>query len=395
MFAAVDRVVETGHDPRRFAEDLLERLRDLIVLDAVPDAAGTASSQRRPTSSSGCAAGRPLRPGQLSRAADVVNAGLTEMRGAAAPRLLLELVCARVLLPGVDDDARGVHARLDRIERRLDVTPAAAATRPEPPPRRAPSTRCRPAAAPAPPAERRPGRGPGAGRAAAGGAGRRRRAVDRPHRTGARPRPPARPADRRRAAATRRRRRRRPVSTCSAVRQMWPEVVERVKEYKRVTWMLLMEQVQVASVDDRVLVLAFGNAGKRRGFSASGHDEIVRQALIDVLGPRPAGRRRARSHRGRVDAAAGRRGRQGARAARRAVAAPTAVADAPPAAANGRRRRRPPEPSQARPAAPTVRPEDDVGGRRRRRRARTPGSAGADLVARELGGSVIGEFGPA
>ncbi len=65
---------------------------------------------------------------------------------------------------------------------------------------------------------------------------------------------------------------------------MWPEVVERVKEYKRVTWMLLMEQVQVASVDDRVLVLAFGSEGKRRNFSSSGHDEIVRQALIDVLG---------------------------------------------------------------------------------------------------------------
>ena len=65
---------------------------------------------------------------------------------------------------------------------------------------------------------------------------------------------------------------------------MWPDVVERVKTYKRVTWMLLMEQVQVASVDDRVLVLAFTNEGKRRGFAASGHDEIVRQALIDVLG---------------------------------------------------------------------------------------------------------------
>ncbi len=121
VFRAIDRVVETGLDPRRFVEDLLERLRDLIVVAAVNEGAGSVlrhvpedqlERMRRQAAAFGT--------GALSRAADVVNAGLTEMTGATAPRLQLELIAARILLPGAAGEA-GYAARLDRLERRLDV----------------------------------------------------------------------------------------------------------------------------------------------------------------------------------------------------------------------------------------------------------------------------------
>ncbi|WP_030839664.1 DNA polymerase III subunit gamma and tau [Streptomyces sp. NRRL F-4474] len=117
-FEVVDRVVEGGNDPRRFVADLLERLRDLVILAAVPDAgekglidapADVVERMQAQASVFGAA--------ELSRAADLVNAGLTEMRGATSPRLQLELICARVLLPAAFDDERSFQARLDRLER--------------------------------------------------------------------------------------------------------------------------------------------------------------------------------------------------------------------------------------------------------------------------------------
>ncbi|GGS03722.1 hypothetical protein GCM10010169_55600 [Micromonospora fulviviridis] len=121
-YATVDRVAEAGHDPRRFASDLLERLRDLIVLQQVPDAAakglidGPADQIERMT-----AQAQQLGPATLSRCADIVHNGLVEMRGTTAPRLLLELICARMLLPGLDDSAGGLLQRLERMERRLTL----------------------------------------------------------------------------------------------------------------------------------------------------------------------------------------------------------------------------------------------------------------------------------
>ncbi|MGY1746079.1 DNA polymerase III subunit gamma and tau [Blastococcus sp. SYSU D00695] len=144
VFRAVDRVVEAGHDPRRFATDLLDRLRDLIVLDAVPDAGGNGLLDCPPdrldlmTSQA-----RALGSATLSRMADTVHAGLTEMRGTTAPRLLLELVCARMLLPGTDDAAAATLQRLERLERRMSIAgehagrPAGEAVR-EAPPRETP-----------------------------------------------------------------------------------------------------------------------------------------------------------------------------------------------------------------------------------------------------------------
>ncbi len=120
VFGVVDKIIESGQDPRRFAEDLLQRLRDLVVLRAVPDALVTglldvpgdrAERLQGQATSFG--------PADLTRMADIVNAALTEFRGATAPRLLLELMCARILVPA--SDASGVVARVDRLEKRLSM----------------------------------------------------------------------------------------------------------------------------------------------------------------------------------------------------------------------------------------------------------------------------------
>ncbi|KUM95041.1 DNA polymerase III subunit gamma/tau [Streptomyces cellostaticus] len=117
-FEVVDRIIEGGNDPRRFVADLLERLRDLVILAAVPDAVekGLIDAPVDVLERMQAQAGT-FGAAELSRAADLVNEGLTEMRGATSPRLQLELICARVLLPAAYGDERAVMARLDRLER--------------------------------------------------------------------------------------------------------------------------------------------------------------------------------------------------------------------------------------------------------------------------------------
>ncbi|MCK6212501.1 DNA polymerase III subunit gamma and tau [Georgenia sp. EYE_87] len=168
LFRVVDRVIETGHDPRRFVEDLLQRLRDLVVIAMAGDHAAAAlrgvpadQLERMRTQA------HHLGAAQLSRAADLVNDALTEMSGATSPRLQLELLCARLLLPGADEGDAGYGARLDRLERQIvdggatlapaGVPPAAAPPAAAPPaatPQRTPAAP--PAAAPAAPAAAAP-----------------------------------------------------------------------------------------------------------------------------------------------------------------------------------------------------------------------------------------------
>lgn len=165
-FEVVDRVIEGGNDPRRFVADLLERLRDLVILAAVPDAAekglidAPADVVERMQAQAGVFGGA-----ELSRAADIVNEGLTEMRGATSPRLQLELICARVLLPAAYDDERSVMARLDRLERGGNFVPGGQG--PGPAMAYVPGPEAH-AGGPAPVA---PGAGPAAARAAVRGSG--------------------------------------------------------------------------------------------------------------------------------------------------------------------------------------------------------------------------------
>ena len=159
VFRAVDRVIQTGHDPRRFVEDLLERFRDLIIVQAMPESAqsilrGMPADQIARMQNQA----HNLGAAELSRAADVTNTALTEMTGATSPRLHLELLCARILLPSSEQTERGIAARIDRVERRLNYAgndvgaPAAAPAVPAPsvPAPAVPATATPAPAAPAP-----------------------------------------------------------------------------------------------------------------------------------------------------------------------------------------------------------------------------------------------------
>ncbi|HZE38612.1 MAG TPA: DNA polymerase III subunit gamma and tau, partial [Stackebrandtia sp.] len=127
--STIDRALEAGHDPRRFGSDLLERLRDLIILNQVPDAAGEGLIDV-PSEVLERMTGQAVRMGTptLTRMAEVVHQALGAMRGTTAPRLLLELACARAILPSVDDSQAGLLQRIDQLERRVaDGVPMAAA----------------------------------------------------------------------------------------------------------------------------------------------------------------------------------------------------------------------------------------------------------------------------
>ena len=153
LFGAVEAVIDAGHDPRRFATDLLDRFRDLIVLQAVPEAIarGVVDGPQDVLERMRDQATR-VGTATLTRYAEVVHAGLGEMRGATAPRLLLEVVCARLLLPSASDTESALLQRVERIETRLDMSiPAgeAAASQPIAPPKQY-ARKSRPAAPEAP-----------------------------------------------------------------------------------------------------------------------------------------------------------------------------------------------------------------------------------------------------
>jgi DNA polymerase III subunit gamma/tau len=263
VFRAVDRVVEAGHDPRRFATDLLDRLRDLIVLAAVPDAAGTGlldipddrlDRMREQAGSFGQA--------RLAQAAAVINDGLVEMRGATSPRLQLELMCAQVLLPAPAAGGADLLARLEQLERRVSAGGAGQAgggrDRREPP-AAAPAPR---RSAPAPePAESRP--------AQPGPAAEPDRGI---------PPAAASPATARPAGAG--------SPDADLVRERWPEILEAIKRGSRVAWMQL-SSAAVDTLQDGILTLRFAREGEAKGFSARRSDEDLGQVLEQMLGIKP------------------------------------------------------------------------------------------------------------
>ncbi|MEV0677216.1 DNA polymerase III subunit gamma and tau [Actinosynnema sp. NPDC050436] len=178
VFGTIDRLVDAGHDPRRFASDLLDRLRDLVLLHAVPDAADRGLVSAPDDVLAKMVAQREAtRPATVTRWAEVLHQGLTEMRGSTAPRLLLELVTARMLLPSASDAEAALLQRVEQLEQH--GPPAGAA-----PSRPAASA---PAAAPAAGGQvAGPAAGGPVGGAAAGGAPESGRTFQRPSQ-----RPPA------------------------------------------------------------------------------------------------------------------------------------------------------------------------------------------------------------
>jgi DNA polymerase-3 subunit gamma/tau len=131
VFSSVDSVIQTGQDPRRFVEDLLERIRDLIVVLAVGTKAdsvlrGIPKDQIEKLTTQAFGFGMAA----LTHASEVVSETLNSMSGATSPKLQLELMCAKVLVPAASDSEAGSLARLDRLERRVGMSGAAPAASP-------------------------------------------------------------------------------------------------------------------------------------------------------------------------------------------------------------------------------------------------------------------------
>ena len=285
VFRVVNRVIEGGHEPRRFAADMLDRFRDLIVLAAVPDAAEIGLLDLAPDRAERMA-GQAGRFGQagLTRAAEIVSAGLDQMRGATSPRLLLELMCAQVLLPAAATDEKSLLARLERLER---------GTPPQSPPRAPHSGNDEypERAKVAPPSQpRAPEAASRADRSTADGSTRERQ--DAPPPAQARPaavQPAAvQPAAVQPAAAQPGPAAQAPVptvgsSTVDTLRQNWDAVLEAIKRERRVAWILL-SNASVLSVQDGILTLRFARDGDLRGFSTSGCDADLKRVLSAGFG---------------------------------------------------------------------------------------------------------------
>src|SRR5690349_3149775 len=261
VFTQIDKVIESGHDPRRFVEDLLERLRDLIIVAAVPD--GAASVLRGvPEDQLDRMRGQQSRfgPGALTRAADIVNAGLTEMTGATAPRMQLELICARILLPAASGP-NGYAARLDRLERRLDLGGVPSTARPAESP--APEVRSEPAEpAPRPASRPAPATPPPVSAAPTSAGGPRETIASTPPETPPAEKPAA--AEPRSTAAA--------ASSdgggldTAALRRVWPDVLARIFTMRRVTWTFLSQHAQVVDFDGQRLVLGIATVGLANTF---------------------------------------------------------------------------------------------------------------------------------
>ncbi|TXK18478.1 DNA polymerase III subunit gamma and tau [Homoserinibacter sp. GY 40078] len=320
VFAGVDRVIQTGQDPRRFVEDLLERMRDLIVVAATRDHAAAVlrgvpadeiERMQHQASSYGAA--------ELSRAADVVNDALSEMTGATSPRLHLELMAARLLVPSADDTQRGALARVERLERRIGIEgsdsvigsvappPARESAPARPPAAAAPAASAAAASAAAPEAPA-PAQGsepvepvvspePAAAAAEApepedppaakqAPAPQEPAAAEEPA-PATEPAPPAEPAteEPRPTAVT-------PGApvTLQQLRDAWPEILEGVQEIKRGSWMVVYTSTPRAFEGD-VLTLSFQSDGDVQNFrqaqgSGDSVSEHLRRAILAVLGVR-------------------------------------------------------------------------------------------------------------
>lgn len=323
LFGAVESVIDAGHDPRRFATDLLERFRDLIVLQAVPDAAsrgvvdapGDVLERMRDQA---CRIGSAT----LARYAEVIHAGLGEMRGATAPRLLLEVVCARLLLPSASDTESALLQRIERIETRLDITiptaeavagaspapgkqyvrktqaeavPPAPESSPTPAPAAAPARTSTPAPAPAPPVPapasqpRRPEAVPPQSDVGPGQTTPPPPPIPpKPPAPAAKPatppaappKPPAPPAMPAKPPAP-------PAAPAeldaAAVRQMWPTVRDKVRQRSNTLYVMLADSV-VRAVEGDTLVLSHQAPALAKRLMEQHNADVIREALKDALG---------------------------------------------------------------------------------------------------------------
>ncbi|MBU6242703.1 MAG: DNA polymerase III subunit gamma and tau [Acidobacteria bacterium] len=241
LFKTVDRLIESGHDPRRFAQDFLERLRDLLIVGALD---GDASNILRDYPEDQLERMRSqadrIGTATLTRAAGIVAEGLLQMRGATAPRLILELICGRISLPGIDTEGDGLLARIERLERQgnlVPVTSTAASVKSVEVKEVKSEIKVEPKSEV----------------------------------------PSVKIAEVKKAA---------PIGAVdiAALRRLWPDVIENVKKRRRLTWSLLSASAQILSVDDKTITIAIVNAGARDSFIRSESESILSGAFVDVVG---------------------------------------------------------------------------------------------------------------
>jgi DNA polymerase III subunit gamma/tau len=250
LFKTIDRVIESGHDPRRFTSDMLERIRDLMIVDALKDSTANSILRDMPDDQMERMRNQANRIGtaNLSRAADIAAEGLTQMRGATAPRLILELICGRILLPIGDNTEAGMLSRIERLERAEDLAPMssgrASEARTVEAKEKAASTHSTSDVAPSKVEEVKA------------------------------------PAKEKESIA-----KHVPGNfDIAALRRAWPDVIEDVKKRRRLTWSLLSASAQVLSVDENAITIGIVNAGAKESFERSESDVILRNAFIDVVG---------------------------------------------------------------------------------------------------------------
>ena len=238
VYGTIDHVVEAGHDPRRFAADLLDRFRDLILLDAVPEAA-TRGLIEAPQDAVAHMSDQALRlgGGTVTRYAEIVHTALIEMRGTTSPRLVLELLCARMQLPDAATDSAALLQRLERLERRYtaSASPEPAAT-PEPAAMLAEPAASAPKPTPAPAT-------PAPEPVAAGEPGE----LD-----------------------------------AAALRRLWPEVLDIVKQSSRRTRALL-DNAQITTTTGELINLA-APAALAKMLADESNTSVLRAALTKVVG---------------------------------------------------------------------------------------------------------------
>jgi DNA polymerase-3 subunit gamma/tau len=248
LFNTVDRVVESGQDPKRFAQDLLERLRDLIVVGAVDENNSKVLKElpgdqidriRTQAKLIGIA--------NLIRAADLVANGLTQMRGATPPRLILELICGQMMLPAGNDAA--LVSRVEKLERSLATGI---------------STMSEQKVAKSAPVIEEVKQVPKVESKTVAVANSEPVKVES---KGSNHKPSGQ-------------------ADIASLRRMWPQVIENVKGKRRLTWSLLATSAQILSIDHESISIGIVNAGARDSFVRSESDVILSDAFEEVAGVR-------------------------------------------------------------------------------------------------------------
>jgi DNA polymerase-3 subunit gamma/tau len=254
LFNTVDKVVESGADPKRFAQDLLERFRDLIIVGA-SDQSNSSVLNDLPQDQLDRirTQAKLIGVATLIRAADTLVAGLTAMRGATPPRLILELICGRILLPASDDAA--LLARVEKLERVLSVsTPSA-------------PTEAQVGTQVAKPADKVVGK------------------VEEKRVVNTEPKIEEVKQELKRVEKVSVQKPSGAIEI-SALRRIWPEVIENVKKRRRLTWSLLSTSAQIISLDDEVITIGMVNMGAKDSFIRSESDVILSDAFEEVTGVR-------------------------------------------------------------------------------------------------------------